>query len=313
MRTAVTRTLTPLTAQVRWSSWNLQLIQEAKIPDYAPRPNRGAAEVEELKKKMPELVFVTSHEHDLVTKTRTNIMGEWSYQRNLRLKVAELVLNEAPQQLKEPMEVKDETQLLESFKTLQNLSEYSGDLLELHNQSAQRVNDFVDSNPPFLLEQPLREEARWNEPADMDLVTRAQVRNELREWLPTELQQRRAADVQTVAAFSPSVRKNMLDLIDKHRAESMAEIKALPQAQQPKFIAILEEEVAAGKRYIDPTLDITPEAIAKASLSELRDMAHRVSEFNWDSRMIAILGRASELSKDEVGARLVKQMKEVGL
>ncbi len=59
-------------------------------------------------------------------------------------------------------------------------------------------------NPVYLLDQPLREEARWNLLPEMDNKTRSLVRTELRDWLPAEYRQVRAVDLQQTAAFSPA-------------------------------------------------------------------------------------------------------------
>ena len=48
---------------------------------------------------------------------------------------------------------------------------------------------FFYSNPVYLLDQPLREEARWNLLPEMDNKTRSLIRTELRDWLPGEYKQ----------------------------------------------------------------------------------------------------------------------------
>ncbi len=76
--------------------------------------------------------------------------------------------------------------------------------------------------------QPLREEARWNSLEEMAPVARAAVRGSLREWLPAQFQQRRAADIQQQAAFNPAVRARMFEAIEKRAQEAEAEIQVIP-------------------------------------------------------------------------------------
>eukprot|EP00667_Euglena_gracilis_P028109 EG_transcript_35473 len=176
---------------------------------------------------------MTSYEFDVLTKTRSNLTKEYSYQRDMRLKVTELMLDEAPHEL-EGLAVEGDAALkqLAELKALQTLTEYAGDLLEGQNQIVQRVNDFVDSNPVYLLDQPLREEARWNLLPEMDHKTRSLVRTELRDWLPAEYRQTRAVDLQQVAAFSPPVKADMFRAIEARAKDAEAEIRSLPPAEQ---------------------------------------------------------------------------------
>eukprot|EP00996_Jenningsia_fusiforme_P002281 NODE_3116_length_1044_cov_34.438191_g2863_i0.p1 GENE.NODE_3116_length_1044_cov_34.438191_g2863_i0~~NODE_3116_length_1044_cov_34.438191_g2863_i0.p1 ORF type:complete len:302 (+),score=61.41 NODE_3116_length_1044_cov_34.438191_g2863_i0:57-962(+) len=286
--------------QVRYSAWNFQEILESRIPDYNGRPQRTAEELATIKASLPKIVFQTSSEFATLTKPRSNVVGEYTYQRDFRQRVTELMLQEAPQKLAGIST--DQEKGLAELKALQNLSEYSGDLLEGHLQDIQRLNDFVDSNPVYLLDQPLREEARWNTLAEMDNTTRAQVRSELRNWLPEDFRQQKAADIQQVAAASPSVRKAMLAKIDERVAQTK-----LPD---PKFSNLLKAEAEACKRFVDPTFDITPEAIARSTnVDELRDFAHRVAEYNADERLALIFEKSSQLTGDVAGQNLLKQLK----
>lgn len=297
--------------QVRGSAWNFQEVIEARIPEYKGRPGRSGAELEQVKAALPKLEFMSSYELDSITKPRSNIMGEYAYQRDMRIKVAELMLAEAPAALADvAVDGTPEQKAAVELKTLQNLSEYAGDLLEGQNQIVQRVNDFVESNPVYLLDQPLREEARWNLLPEMDNKTRALVRTELRDWLPGQYQQIRAVDLQKSAAFDTAVKADMFKAIDEHAKEAEAEIKAMPAAEQAGLMALLADNVQKSKAFIDPTHDITPEAISACSnVDALREMAHRVTEFNGDERLIAIYEKAAQLTGDTVGAAILKDVK----
>eukprot|EP01001_Neometanema_parovale_P007566 NODE_3866_length_1152_cov_76.270165_g3679_i0.p1 GENE.NODE_3866_length_1152_cov_76.270165_g3679_i0~~NODE_3866_length_1152_cov_76.270165_g3679_i0.p1 ORF type:complete len:315 (+),score=92.54 NODE_3866_length_1152_cov_76.270165_g3679_i0:56-1000(+) len=295
--------------QVRTSIWNFQDLVESEIPDYHGRPNRTGAALEEAKRSLPKITFMTSCEFDALTKSRSNIMGEYTNQRDLRQKVTELMLAEAPGALG-GIHAEPEAKQAAELQALQRLSEYAGDLLEHQHQNVQRVNDFVESNPVFTLEQPLREEARWNTMAQMDSVTRASVRTALRNWLPTEYRQVKAADIQQKAAFSTTVRQSMLAKVDEQAKAFEKEIASRPAGEQAALREILKADVAASKNFIDPTHDITADAIAKCTdASALRDMAHRVHQYNGDERMAAIYVRAAELTKDAAGSAIAKELK----
>lgn len=298
--------------QVRCSAWNFQETMESRIPDFKGRPNRSGADLQKAKDALPKVVFMTSYEFDLLTKTRTNVIGEFGYQRDTRIKVSELMLKEAPEKLHDVHESNPEIKKFAELKALQSLSEYAGDLLEKQNSNVQRINDFVDSNPVYLLDQPLREEARWNLLEDMENRTRAAVRKELQSWLPAEYQQHRAADFQQVAAFSPEVRRQMLAKIDERAQSYESEISSLPAAEQQAYREILAANVAASKACIDPTHDITAEAISAAKgVDELRAMAHRVSEYNGDERLLAIYEKAASISGDNAAGALIGELKSV--
>jgi hypothetical protein len=298
--------------QVRWSAWNFQEILESRIPDYKGRPQRSEEEIEKIKQSLPKIVFQNSYEFDLLSKTRSNIAGEYVYQRDFRQKVAELFLHEAPHKLASVSVGDGESQKLAELRTLQQLSEYSGDLLESQLQNTQRLNDFIDSNPVYLLDQPLREEARWNTLQEMDNTTRAAVRTELRNWLPEDFRQVKAADVQQVAAFSPEIRGQMLKKIDERVAEAEKEIKSQNPSEQARLLSILKDDALASKKFVDPTFDITIDSIEKTTdTEELRTLAHRVADYNGDSRLIAILERASKITGDAKGAELTKQIKTI--
>jgi len=295
--------------QVRCSAWNFQTILESRIPDYRGRPNRSGADLEKAKGSLPKIVFMTSYEFDVLTKPRVPVK-EYTYQSANRRKVAELFVHEAPHKLSEVHVSNPEVKKFAELKALQNFSEYAGDLLELQNQNTQRVNDFVDSNPVYLLDQPWREEARWNRIEEMDNRTRAVVRSELRAWLPQEYQQRFSADIQQTAAFSPSVRKQMLEKIDEQAKAFESEISSLPQEEQGPLVEVLKAEIAKAKGFVDPTADITLEAISSSSdLETLRSYAHRVHGYNGDERMAAIYEKAAQVASDSAGASLAKDIK----
>lgn len=299
--------------QVRGSAWNFQELIESRIPDYKGRPNRAGDELEKVKAALPKIEFMTSYEFDSLTKTRSNIMKEYAYQRDMRLKVTELMLDEAPHQLEHLSVEGDQTlKVAAELKALQNLTEYAGDVLEGQNQLVQRVNDFVDANPVYLLDQPLREEARWNLLPEMDHKTRSLVRTELRDWLPAEYRQVRAVDMQQVAAFTPSVKAEMFNAIDARAKEAETEIKAMPPAEQAAMLALLKDNVAKSKAFIDPTYDITPEAIAACNNADaLREMAHRVTEYNGDARLVAIYEKAAQITVDTAGQAILKEVKSL--
>lgn len=299
----------PLSSQIRWSAWNFQQLMESRIPDYLGRPKREGGDLSKVQNQFPKISFMSSLEFDLISKTRSNDMGEYVYQRDLRLKATELLLSEAPHQLESIHAENAEIQDLAELKQLEKLSEYAGELLEHRNQTSQRVNDFVDSNPVYLLEQPWREEARFNRLAEMDNRTRAVVRQELRSWLPQELQQHKVADIQQSAAYSQTVRSEMVQKIMENKKEAEAQIQAMPANERARFQQILEDDVTKSLQFVDPTHDINEENIEKCSdVSELRDMAHRVSSFNGDNRLMAIYKRASDLTGDTHAAALLKKM-----
>uniref|UniRef100_UPI002FE4FAEB COXEG7 n=1 Tax=Euglena gracilis TaxID=3039 RepID=UPI002FE4FAEB len=309
----VVRRSNPLRMQVRGSAWNFQELMESRIPDYKGRPNRSGAELEQVKAALPKIEFMTSYEFDVLTKTRSNLTKEYSYQRDMRLKVTELMLDEAPHEL-EGLAVEGDAALkqLAELKALQTLTEYAGDLLEGQNQIVQRVNDFVDSNPVYLLDQPLREEARWNLLPEMDHKTRSLVRTELRDWLPAEYRQTRAVDLQQVAAFSPPVKADMFRAIEARAKDAEAEIRSLPPAEQAGLLALVKDNVAKSKAFIDPTYDITPEAInACNDVDALRAMAHRVTEYSGDARLLAIYGKAAQLTGDTAAQAILKEAKDL--
>jgi len=296
--------------QVRGSAWNFQELIEARIPEYKGRPNRSGAELTSVKTGMPNVSFMTSYELDTLSKTRSNIMGEFAYQRDMRIKVTELMLEEAPARLAAVTTGSPELQSVAELKALQNLSEYAGDLLEGQNQIVQRINDFVESNPVYLLDQPLREEARWNLLPEMDNKTRSLIRTELRDWLPGEYKQVRAVDLQQSAAHSPKVKEDMFKAIDQAAKEAEAEIKAMPAAEQAGLMAVLKENVESSKAFIDPTHDITAASISACKdVDALREMAHRVTEYNGDARLIAIYEKAAQMTGDTAGAALIKEIK----
>lgn len=299
--------------QVRYSAWNFQNTVESRVPIFKGRPNREGADLQKAKDALPKIVFMTSYEFDLLTKARSNVVPEYIYQRETRLKIAELFLKEAPEKL-HGIHVSDPAQKTAiEMKALQNFSEYAGDLLEQQMQNVQRINDFVDSNPVYLLEQPLREEARWNMIEEMDNTTRAAVRTDLRNFLPSQYQQVKAADFQQVAAFSAEVRAKMLAAIDEHAEQCEREdIANAPEAEKEKLLKILKGEVMASKNFIDPTYKITTEAIdACDDSNELREMAHKIADYNGDERMLTIYARAAKLSGDSIGQTIVSQMQEV--
>jgi len=304
-----------LRMQTRGSAWNFQNLIENRIPDFKGRPNRSGEELEKVKAALPKIEFMSSYEFHQMSRTRSNIMHEYGYQRDMRLKVTDLMLHEAPHHLEGlAAEGPADVRTVSELKALQNLTEYAGDLLEGQNQIAQRLNDFVDSNPVYLLDQPLREEARWNLLPEMEHKTRSLVRTELRDWLPTEYRQYRAVDLEQVAAFSPDVKGEMFKAIETHAKAAEAEIKALPAAEQAGMLALLKENVEKSKAFIDPTHDITPETIAKTSdLDTLRAFAHRVTDYNGDSRLLAIYEKAAQISGDTVGAALIKEARALGL
>eukprot|EP01010_Urceolus_cornutus_P000618 NODE_1136_length_1086_cov_252.773385_g869_i0.p1 GENE.NODE_1136_length_1086_cov_252.773385_g869_i0~~NODE_1136_length_1086_cov_252.773385_g869_i0.p1 ORF type:complete len:339 (-),score=119.16 NODE_1136_length_1086_cov_252.773385_g869_i0:69-1016(-) len=301
-----------LRSQTRGSAWNFQYSVEFNPPDYLGRPNRTGDDLTATKNALPTVEFMSSEQFNQLTKQRANFMGEFMYQRDLRLKITDMLLAEAPEKVPglDSLATSD-AQNVAQLKALQGLSEYAGELLEQSNQVAQTVNDFVDANHPFLLDQPLREEARWNVIQEMDNNTRVAVRNELRDWVPTEYRQVRAADIQTAAAFSPTICADMLKKVDERAKEAEADIAAAPKEAQPRLRELLKIEVEEAKKFVNPVLDITPAKVKQTtSLDELRTMAHRVTEHNGDvSLLLEIYARASELSKDTKGSELVASMR----
>jgi hypothetical protein len=284
---------------------------ESRIPDYKGRPNREGADLQKAKEALPKIVFMTSYEFDLISKTRSNVVGEYKYQRDTRLKVAELFLKEAPEKLHEIHASNPEIKKFAELKALQNLSEFAGDLLERQMQTVQRINDFVDSNPVYLLEQPLREEARWNLTEEMENRTRAAVRTDLRNFLPVQYQQHKAADLQQVAAFSDETRDKMMATIDLHAEECDEKIIAnAPANEQEGLRKILAAEVAECKSFIDPTYNITESSISLCGDADtLREMAHQVADYNGDKRMLAIYQRAAELSGDTAAESMLNEIR----
>jgi hypothetical protein len=71
----------------------------------------------------------------------------------------------------------------------------------------------------------------------------------------------------------------------------------------------MEEVLADVAHDVDPTDEVTAEAIAKcADLETLEKWSRAVHEYNGDERMLQIYARAAEITKNPEHQALVKQM-----
>ena len=96
----------------------------------------------------------------------------------------------------------------------------------------------------------------------------------------------------------------MMDIVAKVEKEHATE------AQQGKYEADLKEVIAELNADVDPTAEITMDAIKKTtSLDELEDWSRLVHEYNGDNRILAIYDRAADLTKNEEHKAMLKQLR----
>lgn len=172
-----------------------------------------------------------------------------------------------------------------------------------------RANELAEDNRLDILPggspNSLREKTRWNVNTELHPLDRSEIAARLTAWLPEKYHIVYYDDFQTVAANDAASRKEMLSIVDKVAKDYEAEAAA------GGFTEDLAESIAELKDDVDPTREITVEAIKKCTdLNTLEQWSRLVHEYNGDERMLEIYARGAELTGNKEHAALVVNMKE---
>lgn len=171
-----------------------------------------------------------------------------------------------------------------------------------------RANEFAEDNRLDVLPggspNSLREKTRWNLNWELHPIDRNEIGARLQAWLPEKYHIVYFDDFQGVAAQNKEARAEMKQVVKNVKKELEAE------AKKNNWEADMDEVLAEVAHDIDPTDEITADAIAGCSdLETLEKWSRSVHEYNGDERMIQIYSRAAEITKNPEHQALIKQMK----
>lgn len=253
-------------------------------PPPSRRPNRTAEEQESLRQALGNVAFLTSHEYQLLSSPRSNVARELASQQQHRLEVREGLIK------KLESIVKNSTSEIDAFSKIDAEADSASLHLETKIDDDLKVRQFADWNYIYIVPDSHREIIRHNDIIDLPAETQAEFYRLKEDWYPTEYKSIMGTDIQLAAAFSPTLRKRLLDEVERIGKQ------ATEAATTPEEKKLIAAEISNSLDAVDPTRDITEAAIKAASdLEVLKSFADRVHAYNGDERLLQIFSRAAEI------------------
>ncbi|ESL08950.1 cytochrome C oxidase subunit IV [Trypanosoma rangeli SC58] len=278
-------------------------------PSWMRPRERTEEETEFAKSVLPHVDFASSYECLLFDADRLNghlNRKEFGNEVRFRLEKQSNTVARAQQLLKDKKESHDER--VENTMIARIFDEEHVQA-EMKYVKCIRANELAEDNRLDILPggspNSLREKTRWNVNTELHPADRAEIGARLTAWLPEKYHILYFDDFQTVAANDPTARREMLNIVQNLEREYT------PEAKTTGYEADLKEVVQELMDDVDPSRHITLAAIKDCTdLNQLEEWSRVVHEYNGDDRMLAIYGRAAELTKNTDHQDLVKNMQE---